>query len=93
MRLDPIVSRRFAELSVKAEDLLRNKQFSFRSSETGQECHTLPIGPFKAWATNVLNLLQRTFGEERVHDRLFNTHYLKSKEWESGQTTSRFETG
>lgn len=33
--------------------------------------------------TNVLNLLQRTFGETSVHYRHFAEHYGKFSEWES----------
>ena len=83
MRLDPIVTRRFAELTEKAESLSAMKKHAFTSSGDGTPHYKIPSGPFKEWATNVLNLLGRTFGTESVHYRNFSDHYARFIEWES----------
>lgn len=82
MALDPIITRRFTELSAKAESLSQKKQHSF-TSDDGKQYFTIPSGPFKEWATNAMNLLLRTFGENSVHYRHFAEHYKKFSEFES----------
>lgn len=83
MRLDPVVTRRFTELAAKADAVAQQKNYSFTATDSGRRYFTIPSGPFKEWATNVLNLLQRTFGEDSVHYRNFADHYSRFREWES----------
>ena len=70
MHLDPIITRRFSELRAKGETALSAKIVDFRDHE-GKVFYKVPSGVFKEWATNVLNLLQRTFGESSVHYKHF----------------------
>lgn len=70
MRLDPIIMRRFAELEAKAEPVLKAK-----TPGVGTTYFKVPSGAYKEWATNVLNLLQRTFGESSIHYKNFSGHY------------------
>src|SRR5438034_63915 len=83
MRTDPVVSRRFEELATKADAVSRQRKYSFTSSEDNEKYYTIPSGPFKEWATNVLNLLLRAFGEQSVHYRGFTDHYRGFSKWES----------
>lgn len=73
MHLDPIVKRRFSELQVKGDAVLAAKIVDFVSE--GKPFFKVPSGSYKEWATNVLNLLQRTFGENSVHYKNFAKHY------------------
>lgn len=82
MRLDPIVTRRFQELQQKADGVIGAKIFDFTSNE-GKHYYKIPSGPYKEWATNVLNLLQRTFGESSIHYQNFVAHYKSFSGWES----------
>lgn len=82
MRLDPIVSRRFFELQQKADAVVAGKKFDFRSME-GIPYYKVPSELYKEWATNVLSLLQRSFGESSIHYQNFFAHYAKFEGWES----------
>jgi HEPN domain-containing protein len=75
MALDPVVTRRFNELSAKADAVAKLKEYSFTSTDTGKRYFNIPSGPFREWGTNVLNLIQRTFGEASIHYRHFNEQY------------------
>jgi hypothetical protein len=83
MAIDPVVSRRFDELMVKADAVANKKEYSF-TSDGGKRYFKIPSAPFREWATNVLNLIQRTFGEDSVHYRHFNEQYAGFDEFESG---------
>jgi hypothetical protein len=83
MRLDPIVTRRFQELQQKADGVIGAKILDFTSSEDGTRYYKVPSALFKEWATNVLNLLQRTFGESSIHYQNFAAHYGSFDGWES----------
>ncbi len=83
MALDPIVSRRFDELTAKADNVAKQREHAF-TSDTGKRYFTIPSAPFREWATNVLNLIQRTFGEDSVHYRHFNEQYTGFDGFESG---------
>lgn len=80
MRLDPIIERRFSELRVKAEAIASAKQHDFTSTE-GKPYYKVSSPEYKAWATSVLNLLQRTFGEETPHYRNFHDQYTTFQGW------------
>jgi len=82
MHLDPIVTRRFKELQEKADAVLAGKVVDFVSTE-GKPYYKVQSGAFKEWATNVLSLLQRTFGETSVHYKNFAEHYASFAGWES----------
>lgn len=82
MHLDPIIVRRFSELNVKAEAVLASKVEDFRTNE-GKSYYKVPSDRYKEWATNVLNLLQRTFGKSSIHYENFAEHYTKFEGWES----------
>ena len=82
MRIDPIISRRFAELATKGEAVLSKKAWLFTSDE-GVQYFTIASAPFNEWATNVQNLLQRIFGEDSVHYRNFSEHYKRFSKYES----------
>lgn len=82
MYLDPIISRRFQELQTKGEVVRSAKVLDFTSNE-GVPYYKVQSGPYKEWATNVLNLLQRTFGETSVHYKHFAALYEDFSGWES----------
>lgn len=82
MHLDPIVKRRFAELQAKGEAVLASKVVDFVTAE-GKSHYKVPSSGYKEWATNVLNLLQRTFGESSIHYKNFAKHYDDFSGWMS----------
>lgn len=82
MRLDPIVTRRFLELQQKADGVVAAKTLNFTSCE-GESYYYVPSALYKEWATNVLSLLQRIFGEKSIHYENFSQHYTKFEGWES----------
>jgi len=82
MHLDPIVVRRFTELEAKAEAVSAAKEFDFSSLE-GKQYFKVPTAEYKEWATNALNLLSRTFGEQSVHYKHLSEHYSGFKGWHS----------
>jgi hypothetical protein len=82
MHLDPIVTRRFSELRQKGEATLAAKVVDFRDHEN-KPYYKVPAGTYKEWATNVLNLLQRTFGESSVHYKHFAESYASFQGWAS----------
>lgn len=63
MRLDPLISRRFEELTTKAIQVSKTKlPGGFEGSHD-----SVSSALFKEWATNALSLLDRSFGRESVH--------------------------
>jgi hypothetical protein len=82
MRLDSIVVRRFSELHTKGEAVLAAKKLDFTSND-GIDYYKVSSGAHREWSTNVLNLLQRTFGESSIHFKHFSERYEKFTEWES----------
>ncbi|ALV06593.1 DUF4145 domain-containing protein [Roseateles depolymerans] len=80
MHLDPIVTRRFAELKQKGEAVLAAKSVDFTTLE-GRPVYKVPSDAYKEWATNVLNLLHRTFGQDSVHYKHFSEHYSAFQGW------------
>lgn len=82
MHLDPIIIRRFNELNTKAEAVLAAKVVDFVTLE-GKQHYKVPSDMYKEWATNVLNLLHRTFGESSIHYKNFAEHYLQFEGWVS----------
>ena len=82
MRIDPIISRRFAELTTKAQAVQNQKEYSFTSEEGVRYFHILSA-PFNEWGTNVQNLLQRVFGVDGIHYKNFSEHYKTFSGYES----------
>lgn len=80
MHLDPIIVRRFGELNTKAEAVLAAKIVGFITQE-GTPHYKVPSDMYKEWATNVLNLLHRTFGESSIHYKNLAEHYSKFEGW------------
>jgi hypothetical protein len=80
MHLDPIITRRFSELRQKAEATLAGRFADFHDHD-GKPYYKVPAGNYKEWATNVLNLLQRTFSESSVHYRHFAESYTSFQGW------------
>jgi len=83
MRLDPIITRRFLELQQKADAVIAAKKHEFTSSENHTQYYKVPSALYKEWATNVLSLLQRSFGEKSIHYQNFSVHYAGFDGWES----------
>jgi len=69
MIMEELVRQRFCELDKRAtEDILGTGPDGSPSVDS-ETCH--------GWATSVLSLLQRVFGEDSVHYRLFSDQYGK----------------
>lgn len=83
MRLDPIVTRRFNELVVKGEAVLAAKKVEHVSRSDGVSYYKVPSGPYLEWMTNVLNLIQRSFGEPSIHFKHLSEQYGNLTEWQS----------
>ncbi|MCV2361705.1 hypothetical protein LNV08_22315, partial [Paucibacter sp. TC2R-5] len=77
-----IITRRFSELRHKAEATLAAKVVEFHD-QNGKAFYKIPSGTYREWATNVLNLLQRTFGESSVHYKHFAESYSAFQGWVS----------
>ncbi|MAT94982.1 MAG: DUF4145 domain-containing protein [Halioglobus sp.] len=80
MHLDPIILRRLQELQLKGEGVIAAKILDFTDSE-GKSYFKVPTASYKEWATNVLNLLQRTFGDNSIHFQNFKQHYTEFDGW------------
>lgn len=83
MRLDPLVTRRFGELAQKAEGVRATRKVDFVSREDGVKYYKVSSGTYREWLTNVLNLVQRTFGESSIHFKHLVERYSGFSEWES----------
>ncbi len=82
MQIDQLIIKRFQELEVKAQAICETREFDFQSDD-GKQYFTIPYAAFAGWGTNVLNLLQRAFGEESVHFKNFQEWYKNFGKWES----------
>ncbi len=65
MHQDALVKRRFEELVAKAASV------SAARTPSDYSYFTIPSQLFHAWATNVQNLLTRTFGQDSIHYQNF----------------------
>jgi HEPN domain-containing protein len=79
MKTDTLVEQRLEELEKKANVILANKKFYF-TDEEGVDYFKVDTPSFKAWATSVLNLLQRVFREDSIHYRQFDETYRRDPE-------------
>lgn len=82
MKLDQRISQRFDELEAKIDDVRNTKVFDFQSEE-GKKYFSIPYASVAGWATNVLSLFQRTFGETDIHYREFRRVFDTFTQWES----------
>jgi hypothetical protein len=69
--LDKVVAQRFKELDDKAAKILPNSELEYE------------LKIFHEWATNVLSLLLRVFGENSPQYQNFHDHYRASTLWYS----------
>ena len=83
MAQDPLVRKRFSELEEKAEAITNAKEFDFQSENDGKKYYTIPRPMFNAWGTNVLNLLERVFGENSIHYKQFLSTFVNVRDYES----------
>jgi hypothetical protein len=68
MRINELVTQRFSELTEKAVDVAKTRQEdSFETLVSSEKFHE--------WATSVLDLLQRAFGENSAHYLNFERNY------------------
>jgi len=81
MRLDPLISKGFEELEKESEELKRNTTIKRGVTRFNNEpIYTVPHSEFKGWGTRVLNLLQRSFGEESIHFKQFEHTFSRSSD-------------
>jgi hypothetical protein len=71
MNVNPLASRRFDELVEKANVIAEKKTLHFIARDDGTEWFKIDEADGGGWATSVLNLLQRVFGEDSIHFRHF----------------------
>jgi hypothetical protein len=88
MQIDQIIIKRFQELEGKAQTVYDLRELDFQNEE-GKQYFSIPFATFAGWGTNVLNLLQRAFGEESVHYQNFQQQYKSYQKWESEFETCR----
>lgn len=74
MKIDDLIKKRLEELEQKAEAISANKVFAFEG-EDGVRYFKVNAPDSRAWATSVMNLLQRVFGEDSPHYKNFSQHY------------------
>lgn len=77
MRNDPRISKRFEELAAKATAVSKT-----RKSSVGINEYSVSYPLFHEWATSVLSLLERTFGNESFHSKNFSQKYQRFGGWE-----------
>ncbi|XZE52557.1 hypothetical protein SH139x_004258 [Planctomycetaceae bacterium SH139] len=71
MKTNPLISQRFAELADKASAIHDAKTLDFVARDSGTHYYDISSPDAKGWSTNVLNLLQRVFGEDSIHFKHF----------------------
>jgi hypothetical protein len=67
MKTNPLVLQRFQELADKAAAIANAKTLDFVATDSGTRYFNIDSAAFSGWATSVLNLLQRVFGEDSIH--------------------------
>lgn len=71
MRIDPLISRRFEELTAKAKAVSKTRE---QISGGSQYAVSSPL--FKEWATNALSLLEKVLGRQSVHYENFSKCFI-----------------
>jgi hypothetical protein len=79
MRLHPLISQRFEQLTAKAEAVSGSK-YQQNSSDTYWHVSS-PL--FKEWATNSLSLLEKSFGRDSIHFENLAKHCELFVGWEN----------
>lgn len=74
MRLDSLIQKRFSELNQQAIKLSEEATAALASPVRVQDVDPVDYAGFQGWATRVLNLLQRAFGEDSIHFKKFAEH-------------------
>lgn len=77
MKVEELISKRFAELVCKAEDMGGMKP----SASPGSR---LTVANFQEWATSAQSLLQKTFGEDSIHFKHFDERYKEYHGYSEG---------
>jgi hypothetical protein len=72
MKKNPLVMQRFQELAEKAAAIAAAKTLDFIDRDSGTHYYDINYADFSGWATSVLNLLQRVFGEDSIHFQHFS---------------------
>lgn len=72
MKTNPLVSQRFQELGGKADAIGSAMTLDFVGADSGRRYYNINAADFSGWATSVLNLLQRVFGEDSIHFQHFS---------------------
>jgi len=85
MRLDPIIRKRFQELSVRAEEIGKAKSAEHLRN-TGKTIWHVPRAQVVAWSTSVISLFRQVFGDSGVH-----TQHFQAEHNEFGGYYSEFE--
>lgn len=85
MRLDPLISRRFEELTTKAEAVSKSR----KPDGFGGSQFSVSSSLFKEWATNALSLLDKSFGRESIHFTNLAKLYDHFAGWETQFEDSR----
>jgi hypothetical protein len=86
--MNPLVIKRFQELDLKAEAIASARTFSFHG-EDGASYFNVDSPSVASWATSVLNLLQRVFGEDSIHFKHFGEEFQSFSGYESAFKTCR----
>lgn len=81
MIADALIQKRFDELQAKVQDVRQTREESFH--DKGRVHYTIPYSEVAGWATNVLSLLERTFGDSSVHFTEFRRMFVNFRDWES----------
>jgi hypothetical protein len=71
VKTNPLIEKRFAELADKAAAIQAAKTLDFVGRDSGTRYYDVNSADAKGWSTNVLNLLQRVFGEDSIHFKHF----------------------
>ena len=77
MKTKPLVLQRFQELADKAAAIADTKTLNFVARDSGTRYYNINSAEFSGWATSVLNLLQRVFGEDSIHFQHFSRDSAK----------------
>ena len=84
MQLNSLVSKRFRELSEKADAVLAAKYIGEPARTGGRRVEYVPFSEAAGWGTSVLSLFRQAFGESNVHTQ----HFQKTFDNFSGYLSS-----
>ncbi|MGE0646055.1 MAG: DUF4145 domain-containing protein [Nitrospira sp.] len=78
MKLDPLISQRFKELTAKAKAVSKSR----KASGPGSDLFGVSSPLFQEWAANALSLLDKSFGRESIHFTTLSDHVKRFVGWE-----------